>query len=60
MREKIEAVIQTLCGLFENKSELRGFDDWNKFVGCIMVLEQVAESIQEPEMKSEEVNDNGR
>ena len=56
MKETLCAVIQTLCHLFEDKAELRGFDDWNRFVGCIMALEQIANTIPEQE---NEVVDNG-
>jgi len=56
MKETLMAVSQTLRGLFANKSELVGFDDWDKMVGCIMAIEQVANSIPEPES---EVKNNG-
>jgi len=55
MKESLYSVISTLCGLFEDKAELRGFNDWDKFVGCIMTLEQIANSIpdQIPESEKE-------
>lgn len=55
MKESLYSVISTLCGLFEDKAELRGFNDWDKFVGCIMALEQIANSIpdQIPESEKE-------
>lgn len=49
MKDTLMPVSQTLRGLFANKSELVGFDDWDKMVGCIMAIERVANSIQEPE-----------
>lgn len=57
MKGYIYNVINTLCGLFENKSELKGFDDWDKFIGCIMILEQIAEAIPESNTESEMVDD---
>lgn len=56
MKEILISIIQTLVGLFEDKAELRGFSDWDKFVGCIMALEQIANSIPDKE-ESEVVND---
>ena len=56
MKDTLMAVIQTLCRLFENKAELRGFSDWDRFVGCIQALERIANSIPEEES---EVVDNG-
>lgn len=55
MKETLMAVSQTLRGLFANKSELVGFDDWDKMVGCIMAIEQVANSI--PDQPEEVKND---
>ena len=43
MKETLIDVIRTLCGLFEDKAELRGFNDWDKFVGCIVALEHVVQ-----------------
>lgn len=59
MKESIYSVISTLCGLFEGKSELKGYSDWDKFIGCIMMLEQIATAIPESNKESEMV-DNGR
>lgn len=55
MKETLISVIRTLVGLFEDKAELRGFNDWDKFVGCIMALEKIANSIpdQTPESEKE-------
>lgn len=49
MKETLIAVIKTLCGLFEDKSELRGFNDWDRFVGCIMALKSVANELESKE-----------
>lgn len=60
MKETLISVIQTLVALFEDKAELRGFNDWDKFVGCIMALEQIANSIPDQTQKESEVVDDGR
>lgn len=52
MKETLMAVIQTLCRLFESKAELRGFSDWDRFVGCISALEQIVNML--PDEKTEE------
>lgn len=57
MKNQLIAVISTLCGLFKDKAELRGFSDWDKFVGCIMALEQIANSLPDQKQESEVVND---
>ena len=61
MKETLTAVIQTLCGLFEDKAELRGINDWDKFIECIIALQQLANSLpdQEPENKESEVVNDG-
>lgn len=59
MKETLIAVIQTLCRLFQDKAELRGFSDWDRFVGCIQALERIANSIPDTNEESEVV-DNGR
>ena len=51
--ETLCAVTQQLRELFLDKGELRGFDDWDKFLGCINAIDQVATAIQE-ETKEEE------
>lgn len=55
MRDTLMAVSQTLRSLFAKKSELIGFDDWDQFVGCIITIEQIADSIQ----NEKEVKENG-
>lgn len=57
MKETLIAVIQTLCGLFEDKAELRGINDWDKFIECIIALQQLANSLPDKKQKSEVVND---
>ncbi len=57
MKESLYSVISTLCGLFEGKSELKGYSDWDKFIGCIMMLEQIATAIPNTNEESEMVDD---
>ncbi len=57
MKETLTAVIQTLCGLFEDKAELRGINDWDKFIECIITLQQLANSLPDQKQESEVVND---
>lgn len=52
MKDTLMAVSQALRSLFADKSELVGFDDWDKFVGCIITIERIANSIQEEEVKT--------
>jgi len=47
MKEKLLAVSQTLRTLFAEKSELVGFDDWDKLIGCIITLENLARGDQD-------------
>lgn len=51
--ETIIAVIKQLREIFLKKSELRGYDDWDKFFGCINVLQQVATALSEEEATEE-------
>ena len=41
------AVIQQLREIFLDKSELKGYDDWDRFFGCINAIQQVAQSLVE-------------
>lgn len=45
MKETLMSVIQTLYGLFENKAELRGFDDWDRLIGCVVALQNVVNEL---------------
>ena len=40
----LQAVVATLRRLFADKGELKGYDDWNALIGCIIVLEQLIDS----------------
>lgn len=46
--ETLIAAIKQLREIFVDKSELRGFDDWDRFFGCINAIQQVAQSLTEP------------
>lgn len=59
MKDTLMAVIQTLCRLFQDKAELRGFSDWDRFVGCVQALEQIANNLPEEEVNESEVVDDG-
>ena len=45
--ETLIAVIQQLRNIFLEKSELKGYDDWDSFFGCINAIEKVATALQE-------------
>lgn len=51
--QTIMAVIQTLRGLFTDKDCLKGIEDWDKFIGCILLLEKVSAEIQEENVEKE-------
>lgn len=53
-QETILAVISTLKSLFADKHELRGFDDWDAFLGCVMALEGVSENLAQEKAEAEE------
>ena len=45
--ETLIAAIQQLRELFLEKSELKGYDDCDKFLGCINAIQQVATALEE-------------
>ena len=47
--EILQAVIQQLRGIFLEKSELKGYDDWDAFFGCINAIERVAQDLEDVE-----------
>lgn len=57
MKETLMDVVQTLRSLFTDKAELKGFSDWDKFIGCVILLEQIANTIPESNEESEMVDD---
>ena len=51
------AVIQQLRSIFLEKHELKGYDDWDAFFGCITAIESVAQDLQkEAGIESQEEN----
>ena len=47
--ETISKIIIALRGLFKDKDRLVGVDDWDTFIGILMLLEQLGESLREQE-----------
>ena len=47
--ETISKIIVALRGLFKEKDRLVGVDDWDTFIGILMLLEQLGESLREQE-----------
>ena len=47
--ETIAKIIVALRGLFKDKDRLVGVDDWDTFIGILMLLEQLGESLREQE-----------
>lgn len=43
--EKLFAVISELEALFADKAELRGLNDWDAYIGCLLALKQVANDL---------------
>ena len=54
--ELIIAVIRQFRELFLDKAELKGYDDWDRFFGCISQLENLAVALAEAE-KAEETSE---
>ena len=47
--ETISKIIAALRGLFKDKDRLVGVDDWDTFIGILMLLERLGESLREQE-----------
>ena len=45
--EVLTAVIQQLREIFLEKSEIKGYDEWNSFFGCINAIQTVATALAE-------------
>lgn len=54
--ETLIAVIQQLREIFLSKSELKGYDDWDRFFGCINAIQQVAQNLAEDEQEEPEAD----
>ena len=53
--ETISKIIVALRGLFKDKDRLVGVDDWDTFIGILMLLEELVENLraQEEQNKTE-------
>lgn len=51
--EIVAKIILALRGLFKDKDRLVGIDDWDTFIGILMLLEQLGESLREQEETSQ-------
>ena len=47
--ESLITAVQQLRGLFADKGELRGFNDWDTFLGSIVLIENAIAYLQQPE-----------
>ena len=47
--QKISQSILALRALFKSKDRLVGVDDWDTFIGILMLLEEVGNSVAEME-----------
>ena len=56
--QTIEAVIQNLKALFKEKDHLKGVDDWDTFIGCLVALEKVGAAIQIEEQAAQPAEEN--
>lgn len=54
MKDTLLDIIQTLRSLFADKAELKGFSDWDKFIGCVILLEQIANKLSEEHISNDE------
>ena len=51
--ETLIAVVKQLRELFSDKGELKGFDDWDAFLGCVNAIGEVAKALSEEETAEE-------
>lgn len=42
--DSLTSIVKELKNLFADKNELKGFGDWDKLIGCIIMLERLANS----------------
>ena len=49
----LRTAVQQLRGLFADKGELRGFNDWDTFLGSVMLIENAIAYLQEESTKEE-------
>jgi len=51
--ETIQQIYRALRGLFQDKAELKGVDDWDTLIGILLRLEQLHDEVEELENKGE-------
>ena len=56
--QTLKAVIEQLRNIFLDKHELRGYDDWDAFFGCINAIERVAQDLEDAEEQVESTEEN--
>ena len=56
--QTLKAVIQQLRNIFLDKHELKGYDDWDSFFGCINAIESVAQDLESAEEQVESTEEN--
>ena len=47
--QKISQIILALRNLFKDKDRLVGVDDWDTFIGILMLLEELGENLRAQE-----------
>jgi len=53
----LQAVVLQLRDLFKCKGELRGYDDWDKYIGCVIALEGLIQVFEEMKTDNTEEED---
>lgn len=52
--ETLIAVANQLQSIFKDKSDLNGYNDWDRFIGCVVTILTVANALSEqPEVVTE-------
>ena len=51
--QKISQIIMALRELFKSKDRLVGVDDWDAFIGILVLLEEIRLSLQEKPKEGE-------
>ena len=51
------AVVQQFREIFLTKGEMNGYDDWDRFFGCINAIEKVARMLQEESQQETETGE---
>ena len=51
--EMIMQIYRALRGLFQDKAELKGVDDWDKLIGILLGLEQLYDEVAKLEKEGE-------